>query len=150
MLHHLKNSAASAAPAATRAILENVSRRSVLAGLTGFVVAVRFVDPALAFPAYKHGGLDMPHGVVNDPHVFVSIEKDGTVTIMAHRSEMGTGSRTTIPMVIADEMDADWSRVKIVQAPGDEPKYGNQDTDGSRSRVTTSSRRARLAPPSGA
>jgi isoquinoline 1-oxidoreductase beta subunit len=133
MLHHLKNSAASAAPAATRAILENVSRRSVLAGLTGFVVAIRFVDPALAFPAYKHGGLDMPHGVVNDPHVFVSIDKDGTVTIMAHRSEMGTGSRTTIPMVIADEMDADWSRVKIMQAPGDEPKYGNQDTDGSRS-----------------
>jgi len=36
-------------------------------------------------------------------------------------------------MVLADEMEADWSRVKIVQAPGDEPKYGNQDTDGSRS-----------------
>jgi isoquinoline 1-oxidoreductase beta subunit len=36
-------------------------------------------------------------------------------------------------MVVADEMEADWARVKIVQAPGDEPKYGNQDTDGSRS-----------------
>jgi len=46
---------------------------------------------------------------------------------------MGTGSRTSLPMVVADEMDADWARVKIVQAPGDEPKYGNQDTDGSRS-----------------
>src|SRR5690606_4802725 len=40
---------------------------------------------------------------------------------------------TSLPLVIADELEADWSRVKIVQAPGDEPKYGNQDTDGSRS-----------------
>ena len=46
---------------------------------------------------------------------------------------MGTGIRTSLPMVIADEMEADWSRVKLVQAPGDEPQYGNQDTDGSRS-----------------
>ena len=42
-------------------------------------------------------------------------------------------SRTSLPMVVADEMGADWARVHIVQAPGDEPKYGNQDTDGSRS-----------------
>ena len=75
----------------------------------------------------------MPNGIVSNPHVFVSIAPDGTVTIVAHRSEMGTGSRTSLPMVIADEMEADWARVKIVQAPGDEPKYGNQDTDGSRS-----------------
>ncbi len=46
---------------------------------------------------------------------------------------MGTGSRTSLPMVVADELEADWSRVRIVQAPGDEPRYGNQDTDGSRS-----------------
>ena len=68
-----------------------------------------------------------------DPHVFVSIDPSGTVTIVTHRSEMGTGSRTSLPMVVADEMEADWSRVKIVQAPGNEQKYGNQDTDGSRS-----------------
>ena len=49
------------------------------------------------------------------------------------RSEMGTGARTSLPMVIADEMEADWSKVKLIQAEGDEPKYGNQDTDGSRS-----------------
>ena len=75
----------------------------------------------------------MPGGTVYDPHVFVSIAPDGTVTIVTHRSEMGTGSRTSLPMVVADEMEADWSRVKIVQAPGNEQKYGNQDTDGSRS-----------------
>ncbi len=55
------------------------------------------------------------------------------MTIVTHRSEMGTGSRTSLPMVVADEMEADWAKVKIVQAPGDEKKYGNQDTDGSRS-----------------
>ena len=46
---------------------------------------------------------------------------------------MGTGSRTSLPMIVADELEADWSRVQVVQAPGDEEKYGNQDTDGSRS-----------------
>ncbi len=76
----------------------------------------------------------MPHGVVSDPHVFVSIAPDGIVSIVAHRAEMGNGAaRTSLPMIVADELDADWSKVRIVQSPGDEVKYGNQDTDGSRS-----------------
>src|SRR5262249_16215764 len=66
------------------------------------------------------------------PNVFVAIESDGTVKIVAHRSEMGTGIRTSLPLVVADELDADWSRVKIEQAIGD-PRYGSQDTDGSHS-----------------
>ena len=50
------------------------------------------------------------------------------------RAEMGTGAaRTTLPMIVADELDADWARVRVVQSPGDEKTYGNQDTDGSRS-----------------
>jgi isoquinoline 1-oxidoreductase beta subunit len=65
--------------------------------------------------------------------VFVSIANDGTVSIVCHRSEMGQGVRTSMPMIVADELEANWSRVKVVQAPGDEKKYGNQDTDGSRS-----------------
>ncbi len=75
----------------------------------------------------------MPHGVVVDPKIFVAIASDGTVTIYAHRSEMGTGVRTSLPLVVAEEMEADWARVKVQQAPGNEAKYGNQDTDGSRS-----------------
>ncbi|MBL4646934.1 MAG: xanthine dehydrogenase family protein molybdopterin-binding subunit, partial [Rhizobiales bacterium] len=111
-----------------------LSRRTMLQGLGGFVLATQFVSSdAEAFEAYPTQGLNMPNGVRNDPHIFVSIASDGTVTIVAHRSEMGTGSKTTLPMIIADEMEADWKMVKIVQAPGDEPKYGNQDTDGSRS-----------------
>ncbi len=65
------------------------------------------------------------------PNVFVSISSDNIVTIIAHRSEMGTGIRTSLPMIVADELGADWSLVKIVQAEGDEEKYGNQNTDGS-------------------
>lgn len=136
MLKYIEqHAAAQAMPRGGQVFIQNVSRRSVLKGAAGLVVAMHILPAgkANAYQPYHHGGEGMPHGVVNDPHVFVSIDPDGTVTIVAHRSEMGTGSRTSIPMIIADEMEADWSRVKIIQAPGDEPKYGNQDTDGSRS-----------------
>ena len=66
------------------------------------------------------------------PSVYLGIEPDGTVIIVAHRSEMGTGIRTALPMVAADELEADWQRVRIEQALGD-PKYGDQNTDGSKS-----------------
>ena len=64
------------------------------------------------------------------PDVYVSFDADGTVHIISHRSEMGQGIRTGLPAVLADEMEADWSRVKVEQATGD-AKYGNQNTDGS-------------------
>ncbi|QOY91855.1 xanthine dehydrogenase family protein molybdopterin-binding subunit [Paludibaculum fermentans] len=64
------------------------------------------------------------------PTVYLGVEPDGTVVIVAHRSEMGTGIRTSLPMVAADELGADWKRVRIEQALGDE-KYGSQNTDGS-------------------
>ncbi len=115
--------------------VENVSRRGLLKGVTavGGLVLAASVLPHRALAAYSTGAGAMPHGVVTDPRVFVSIAPDGIVTIVAHRSEMGTGVRTGLPMIVADEMGADWARVRIVQAPGDEAKYGNQDTDGSRS-----------------
>ncbi len=75
----------------------------------------------------------MPNGWVDDPLVFVAIAPDGTVSITCHRSEMGQGVRTGMPMIVADELEADWKRVRVVQAPGDEKRFGNQDTDGSRS-----------------
>ena len=66
------------------------------------------------------------------PSVYLGIEPSGTVIIVAHRSEMGTGIRTALPTVAADELDADWQRVTVEQAIGD-PKYGDQNTDGSKS-----------------
>lgn len=65
------------------------------------------------------------------PNVYLQITPSNEVSIIAHRSEMGQGIRTSLPLVIADELGADWSKVRIVQAEGDEKKYGNQNTDGS-------------------
>jgi isoquinoline 1-oxidoreductase beta subunit len=122
----------------SQALIENVSRRSFLGGVlktSGVVLALQVVPSgaAGAFESYPTGAAGMPRGVINDPHVFVAIDADGVVTIVAHRSEMGTGAKTSLPMVVADEMEADWAQVRVIQAPGDEPRYGNQDTDGSRS-----------------
>src|SRR5262249_32183658 len=114
--------------------VENVSRRSILKGL-GIAGSFVLAAPVMSRPAfaYETGAGEMPHGVVVDPRGFVAIASDGIVTIVAHRSEMGTGVRTSLPLIVAEEMEANWERVKVQQAHGDEVRYGNQDTDGSRS-----------------
>lgn len=65
------------------------------------------------------------------PNAYLMIDSENQVTIIAHRSEMGTGIRTTLPMIVADELGADWQKVKIIQAEADFDKYGDQNTDGS-------------------
>ena len=96
--------------------LGNPARRSFLGrtgAMTGLVVAFQLLPGgvARAFKAYPTGAADMPHKTVTDPLVFVAIAPDGMVTITAHRAEMGTGSRTSLPMVLADEMEIDGQRV---------------------------------------
>jgi isoquinoline 1-oxidoreductase beta subunit len=66
------------------------------------------------------------------PNVFVHLHTSGEVEIVVARSEMGQGVRTALSAVIADEMEADWSRVTVIQAPGD-PAFGDQNTGGSQS-----------------
>ena len=68
-----------------------------------------------------------------DTQSYIRISDDDIVTIYCHRSEMGQGIRTTMPMLIADEMEADWSRCRVEQAGGDEKRFGSQNTDGSTS-----------------
>jgi len=117
-------------------VIANVSRRKFLqgaAGLGGLVLVVGWPKPAPAADPPKYGADGMPHGWVDSPLVFVSIGEDGIVSIVCHRSEMGQGIRTGMPIIVADELEADWARVRVVQATGDEARYGNQDTDGSRS-----------------
>jgi isoquinoline 1-oxidoreductase beta subunit len=116
-------------------LVVNVSRRRFLQGLSlgGLVLAVGYPSLAPAQEPKKYGADGMPNGWVDNPLVFVSIAEDGTVSIVCHRSEMGQGVRTGMPMIVADELEADWKRVRVVQAPGDEKRFGNQDTDGSRS-----------------
>ena len=67
------------------------------------------------------------------PLAYITLHEDGLVTITCHRSEMGQGIRTTMPMIIADEMEADWAKCRVEQADGNEKKYGSQNTDGSTS-----------------
>jgi isoquinoline 1-oxidoreductase beta subunit len=108
--------------------IDNVSRRSFIkvAGAAGLVLELK-LDPAWRLRSAYAAPLKSL-----SPSVYLSIDESGTVTIIAHRSEMGTGIRTSLPMVVADELEADWRRVRIVQAQGD-AKYGDQNTDGSRS-----------------
>ncbi len=67
-----------------------------------------------------------------NPNVFVHVGPDGNVTIVCHRSEMGQGIRSSLPVLIADELGASMARVTIRQADGDKA-YGDQNTDGSNS-----------------
>ncbi len=97
-----------------------VSRR----GFLGTVFSAGALVLAAPLPPKAKGALTW------QPSVYLAIEPDGAVKIMAHRSEMGTGCRTGLPMIVADELEADWARVEIVQALGD-VKYGSQNTDGS-------------------
>lgn len=71
-------------------------------------------------------------GVSFVPNLFVQLQKDGSLTIVVTRSEMGQGIRTSMASAIADELEADWKYVSIKQATGD-AKFGDQNTDGSRS-----------------
>lgn len=66
------------------------------------------------------------------PNLFINLEKNGNITLLASRSEMGQGIRTSLASAIADELEADWNYITVKQATGN-AKYGNQNTDGSRS-----------------
>jgi isoquinoline 1-oxidoreductase subunit beta len=118
--------------------IENVSRRrflqSVLSASAFILCATK--SPLLAkaartgsAPAGVSPTID---GTAFHPSVYLGIQTDGTVLIVAHRTEMGNGVRTSLPRILADELDADWTRVQVIQGDGDE-RYGSQDTDGSHS-----------------
>ncbi|MBZ5665642.1 MAG: molybdopterin-dependent oxidoreductase [Acidobacteriia bacterium] len=114
--------------------ISNLSRRGFLQGIVGagaLVLGARYLPRLLSKHEAAAGGTQADHATLH-PNVFVGIDTDGTVYIVAHRSEMGTVIRTSLPLVVADELDADWKRVKIEQAIAD-PRYGDQNTDGSHS-----------------
>ena len=99
-----------------------VTRRSFLSGLgavtAGLALGVRFADAS-------NKGLFLPNP-------FIQIGHDGIVMITCQRSEMGQGIRSSLPVLIADELGADPAKMVVVQADGD-PRYVDQSTDGSTS-----------------
>src|SRR5208282_1144569 len=113
--------------------IANVSRREFIKGLfsTGALVLSASLVPDFLRAQTSAPGASPKYAVLR-PNLFVAIQSDDTVSIVAARSEMGTGISTALPLVLADELDADWTKVKIHQADADK-RYGDQDTDGSHS-----------------
>jgi isoquinoline 1-oxidoreductase beta subunit len=109
--------------------IQNISRRS-------FVRSIGLASGGLILACNTSVFSDKEKEIKNlinfNPNLFVQLNSDGSLILVASRSEMGNGVRTSLPSIIADEMEADWSKVSIQQATGDK-KYGDQNTDGSRS-----------------
>jgi len=109
--------------------IKNISRRSFLKGLGlasgGLVLACSQPTKALAKNL-------LTDAKVFNPNLFIQLKANGDLILIAARSEMGQGVRTSLTSILADEMEADWKRVTVRQATGD-AKFGNQNTDGSRS-----------------
>jgi isoquinoline 1-oxidoreductase beta subunit len=107
-----------------------ISRRKFLIGISataaGTIVAT--VPGANVFGRYRNEET----GELLDfsPNIWISIDIDGIITVMNSRGEMGQGTRTTMAMLVAEELEADWEKIRVEQAPGDQ-KYGNQSTGGS-------------------
>jgi isoquinoline 1-oxidoreductase beta subunit len=101
------------------ATLGSVNRRSLLKATAGLTFAlaiapdVMFTRDALAEAPYT-------------PNVWLTIAPDGTITIVSPAAEMGQGSFTTLPLILAEELDADWTKVKpVFPTNWDDKKYGN-------------------------
>jgi isoquinoline 1-oxidoreductase subunit beta len=101
-----------------RGISRPVSRRQIMIGAAGlsFAIASGRTTIAAEIASERSGQSLTP---------WVSIAPDGTITTMSAATEMGQGSMTSLPLIIAEELDADWSKVKIVPAPVNEKIYGN-------------------------
>ena len=102
-------------------------RRRFMTGAAGFTFGVGLGVPALQLAAGDALAADAKSTVVNP---WVSISTDGTIAIMSPASEMGQGSLTSLPLILAEELDADWSKVRIVPAPPIEKIYGNPGFNG--------------------
>ncbi|GAA0781998.1 MULTISPECIES: xanthine dehydrogenase family protein molybdopterin-binding subunit [Pseudomonadati] len=107
--------------------VENISRRDVLKlfGAAGGGLALGATGLAWSPMALAQDKQAMMN-------LFIAIGEDNKVYLTCHRSEMGQGIRTGIPQILADELEADWNNVVVIQGLADK-RYGSQNTDGSRS-----------------
>ncbi|MCB9652475.1 MAG: xanthine dehydrogenase family protein molybdopterin-binding subunit, partial [Deltaproteobacteria bacterium] len=112
-------------------MLINLTRRGFVLGGSAAVFGLALL-PGRARGDATAGGLAAVAGGDATPSLFITLERDGRVRLICHRSEMGQQTWTAMAQLLADELEADWSKLEIVQAEG-HPRYGDQNTDGSRS-----------------
>jgi isoquinoline 1-oxidoreductase beta subunit len=99
-----------------------------------------FIATGVAAGAGLAIGVYLYHGKSHEgafaPNAYLTITPDGKITVVVARSEMGQGVRTSLPMILADELEADWKQIAIEQA-GASTLFGDQTTGGSASVRTT-------------
>jgi isoquinoline 1-oxidoreductase beta subunit len=101
----------------------NTNRREFIAGAAGLTLFLTVTPDTFMDEAHADAPLS--------PNVWLTIATDGTITIVSPAAEMGQGTFTTLPAVLAEELDADWSKVKAVSPPEwNEKKYGNPQWSG--------------------
>jgi isoquinoline 1-oxidoreductase beta subunit len=101
----------------------NLSRRGFLKAGAGLTLGVA-LPGALAQTAGRAGGAAVAAGAF-EPNAFVRIGADNTVTVIVKHLEMGQGTYTGLPTLVAEELDADWSRIRVEGAPADPSRYNN-------------------------
>src|SRR6266571_5086049 len=112
----------------TNTLHSGITRREFMVGAAGLTFTVLLDGCATTRTEERSAGASLapaPAGGAKTVNAWVSLSYDGTVYIANPAVEMGEGSQTAIPLIIADEMDADWSRVVIVPAYPDDKVYGN-------------------------
>ncbi|WP_339721981.1 molybdopterin cofactor-binding domain-containing protein [uncultured Paraglaciecola sp.] len=110
----------------------DLTRRSFLKSSAAAGALVLGTYFAGAAPRAMAGVLAKSSESAKAANLFVALRPDGIVEITCHRSEMGQQIRTALAQIVADEMEASWDKIVVIQGKGD-PKYGDQNTDGSRS-----------------
>ena len=124
-----------------------LTRREFMVGAAGLTFGVVIAGCATTGPREPMGAtLAATTGNAPAFSPWVSIATDGTIFIQSPSVEMGQGSLTALPLILAEELDADWSKVRVVPAPPDDKLYGNPGFGGTMYTAGSNAVRAYFTP----
>jgi isoquinoline 1-oxidoreductase beta subunit len=115
-------------------IQSSLSRRRFLKLSGGFSIGVTVIGLVPQLTSCTTDGEDTRELVAKELNAWVNLQEDGQITIMSPASEMGQGSRTSLPLILAEELDADWSKIQIETSPIDPEIYGSPGFGGPNAR----------------